>query len=258
MVVDSAMIPLTPLLAEYKDSFFLFTFRHLDRMRMLKSKHLASILATELTYLYNIACIITYKEIQELEVEQLKEWALTLDDKFDLEHMKIVFHHKMQELNLRAFEPKNYSYTFTTIWNVIHFLALFTDDMILNRQNLQYEFIVNHLRQLKAIYYNLFFKLDCAMCRDHYLNVKGFLIAAIERIEIWLNRERFGEEVKMVDAVLTADAAPNVLMKYGTLYTSMVFHNHINEYRWIQRNMKPPSNSQRMHWDEYKKLLKLQ
>ncbi|AWW14437.1 p33 [Hyposidra talaca nucleopolyhedrovirus] len=226
-------------------------------MRTLKSKHLAKILATELTYLYNIACIITYKEVQEIEIEQLKDWVMTLDNTFDIEQMKLVFNDKMVSLNLRAFVPNNYTYSFKTIWDVIHFLALIIDDMVHSRQMLSYDFIVNHLRQMKAIYYNLFFKLDCAMCRDHYLNVKGFIILHIERIEICLNRERFGEPIVMVDEISTEDTTKNALMKYGVLYATMVFHNHINEYRWIQRNMKPPADMFKMTWSEYKKQLKL-
>ncbi|QHB21742.1 p33 [Artaxa digramma nucleopolyhedrovirus] len=251
------MIPITPLFLQYKDSFLLFTFRHLDRMRTLKSKHLAKIMATELTYLYHIACVITYKEVQQPEIEQLKNWILSVDQNLDLEQMKLEFNDKMVELNLRSFLPNSYSYTFTTIWNVIHFLAMLIDDMVHNRQNLSYEFIVNHMRQMKAIYYNLFFKLDCAMCRDHYLNIRGYLIMPIERVEICLNRERFGEPVVLVDELNVDNTNQNVLMKNGVLYASMVFHNHINEYKWVQRNMKPPADTIKMEWGEYKKMLKL-
>ncbi|QYC92723.1 P33 [Trabala vishnou gigantina nucleopolyhedrovirus] len=252
------MIPLTPLLSQYKDSFFLYTFRHMDRIRTLKSKHLSKILATELTYLYNMACIITYKEVQESEVEQLINWVSNLDAKVDLEQIKLEFKDKMIELNLRAFVPNNYLYTFKTIWDVIHFLAIVIDDMVQNRQKLSYDILVNHLRQMKAIYYNLFFKLDCAMCRDHYLNIKGFIILNIERVEICLNRERFGEPIIMVDTITPKNTNRNELMSHGILYATMVFHNHINEYKWIQRNMKPPADMFKMEWSEYKKLLGLQ
>lgn len=251
------MIPLTPLFSQYKNSFLLYTFRHADRIRMIKSKHLASILATELTYLYQIACVITYKEIQEREIQELKEWTLNLNNDFDLEHMKVMFEEKMIDLNLRAFLPNDYSYTFKTIWDTIHFLCIFIDDMVSNREKLTYEFIVNQLRQMKAIFYNLFYKLDCAICRDHYLNVKGYLIVYIERIEICLNRERFGETLKMVDKIVPENINDNVLMNYGMLYTSMVFHNHINQYRWIQRNMAPPATHKPMEWLQYKKELQL-
>lgn len=256
------MIQLTPLLSQYKDSFFLYTFRHIDRMRLLHSKQLVDILATELTYLYNIACIITYKEVQNDEIDQVKLWALTLDSKHDLEHFKILFNEKMIELNLRAFVPQSYSYSFKTIWDVIHFLALIIDDMVANRNGIPHERLIAHMRQLKAIYYNLFFKLDCAMCRDHYLNVKGYLILNIERNEIALNRERYGQPIEYVDVApfeIDSDTTnKNLLMRYGTLYASMVFHNHINEYRWVQRNMKPPANAFKMNWTEYKKMLNLQ
>nr|AGS47925.1 putative 33 kDa early protein [Ectropis obliqua nucleopolyhedrovirus] len=226
-------------------------------MRTIQSSHLSKILATELTYLYNIACIITYREVQENEIELIKEWVVNLNKEFNLEQMKIEFHDKMSQLNLTAFEPTNYSYTFRTIWNVIHFLGIIIDDIVENRNKLTYDFIVMHLRQMKAIYYNLFFKLDCAMCRDHYLNVKGYIIFAIERIEICLNRERGGETIEMVDEIDVHNETRNVLMRHGVLYATMVFHNHINDYRWIQRNVKPPVNSMRMQWQNYKKMLNI-
>lgn len=252
------MIPQSALFAQYKDSFFLYTFRHLDRIRSSKSKQLARILATELTYLYEIACLIAYKDVQNNEIEQLKSWSLELSHDFDVEQMKIIFNEKMQELNLRSTQPKNYSYTFRTIWDTIHFLALLIDDMVTNRDKMTYEFITNQLRQMKTLYYNLFFKLDCAMCRDHYMSVKGYLIQAIERIELCLNRERFGEKITMVNEINMSNVNDNSLMKHGMLYTTMVFHNHVNDYRWIQRNMKPPINFEKMKWATYKSLLELE
>ncbi|WBB27218.1 P33 [Mythimna sequax nucleopolyhedrovirus] len=251
------MIPDSPLLRQYKDSFFLYTFRHLDRIRSSKSKQLAQILATELAYLYEIACLIAYKDVQANEIEQLKNWATELSHDFDIEQMKIMFNEKMQELNLRSTQPKDYSYSFRTIWDTIHFLALMIDDMVINRDKMTYEFVTNQLAQMKTLYYNLFFKLDCAMCRDHYMSVKGYLIQAIERIQVCLNNERFGEKIGMVDEINIGNVNGNVLMKHGMLYASMVFHNHINNYRYIQQNMKPPSNYKPMEWASYKSLLEL-
>ncbi|AKC91685.1 sox [Lambdina fiscellaria nucleopolyhedrovirus] len=251
------MIPLTPLFAQYQDSFFLYTFRHLNKMRMIKSQHLVEIMATELTYLYNIACLIIYKDVQNEEIENLKTWALSLNDEFDLEHMKIAFAEKMKELNLRSFQPKSYDYKFSTIWDVIHFLALLIDDMVENRDKLTYSFVFNQLQQMKTFYYNLFSKLDCAVCRDHYIRIKGYLTLNIERLETCMNRERGGEPLEMVDDITSNNVTENVLMKHGTLYATMVFHNHINDYRYIQRNMLPPIKAFRMQWFEYKQMLGL-
>ncbi|AAY84015.1 ORF-84 peptide [Chrysodeixis chalcites nucleopolyhedrovirus] len=249
------MIPLTPLFSRYKDSFFLYAFRHIDRIRTCQSREIAEILATELTYLYSIACVITYKDEQANEIEQLKNWALELPSTFDLQQMQVLFIEKTEELNLRAFQPKKYSYSFTTIWDTIHFLAIVVDDMIDSRDKLTYEIVTANLQQMKTIFYNLFFKLNCAMCREHYLGIKGFLIFSIERIEISLNREKFGEKIIMVDEITIKNSNQNTLMKHGTLYATMVFHNHINDYRYIQRNMMPVKHFERMTWAEYKKSL---
>ncbi|AUV65352.1 P33 [Alphabaculovirus myunipunctae] len=251
------MISQSALFTQYKDSFFLYAFRHLDRIRASRSKQLAKILGTELTYLYEIACLVAYKDIQSEEIDKLREWAMGLSHDFDVEQMKVLFNEKMQELNLRSTQPKNYSYTFRTLWDTIHFLALLIDDMTVNRDKMKYEFLRNQLHQMKTIFYNLFFKLDCPMCRDHYMTVKGFLIQYIERIELCLNRERFGETITWVDQIDIDNENDNVLMRHGMLYRSMVFHNHINEYRWIQRDMKPPINSVKMSWSTYKSMLEL-
>ncbi|BAG74647.1 hypothetical protein [Helicoverpa armigera NPV NNg1] len=253
------MIPLTPLFSRYRDSYFLFTFRYMDLIRSSPSKELALILSKELTYLYHIACLITYKDIQEQEIDQLREWLLSLPQTMTLEQMKTEFSNKMEQLNLRAPQPKNYAYTFTTIWDSIHFLCLLIDDMVESREKYDNELIRQHLRLMKPVFYNVFFKLNCPMCRNHYLTIKGYLIMQVERIEVALYREKYGEKIVMVDEMRATDATENVLMRHGMLYASMMFHNHVNDYRWIQRNVQPPvqQNTQRMDWTTYKNLLQL-
>nr|QNN89357.1 ORF62 [Spilarctia obliqua nucleopolyhedrovirus] len=95
------------------------------------------------------------------------------------------------------------------------------------------------------------------------MNVKGYIIYHIERIELALDRERYGapiiftnsycnnmierecqEEQNATDQVAksaTESMVPsNVLMKNLMAYVSMMFHNHINDYKWIQRNQNHP------------------
>lgn len=249
---------LTPLFSRYKDSFLLYAFRHIDTIRVCKSKQLAKILASEMTYLYNIACIITYKDVQENEIEELKKWVLELPDTFDLQQMQILFIAKTEELNLRAFQPRDYNYSFTTVWDTIHFLCLIIDDMVNEKDSLDYKTITTNLLQMKAIFYNLFLQLECALCRDHYITVKGYIIFHIERIEVCLNREQYGEKIVFVDEITTRNETNNVLMRYGMLHASMVFHNHINEYKYIQKKIQPPlSGNNKMKWNEYKNLLEI-
>nr|AJR20368.1 p33 [Lymantria dispar multiple nucleopolyhedrovirus] len=251
------MIPLTPLFSEYKNSFFLYAFRHLDRMRSVRSKHLGEILASESTYLYGIASLISYREVQRAEADQLTQWARDSDAALTTEQFRLLFENKLAELNLRAFQPRDYSYSFKTIWDTIHFLALILDDMALNRhRDLAHDSMTANLHAFKTMYYNLFFKLDCAMCRDHYLNVKGFIVLGVERIEIALHRERFGEPVVWTDGPPDSPLE-NQLMRYGTLHATVALHNHINDYRWIQRNVKPPAHHERMTWERYKKKLSI-
>ncbi|ABY65806.1 hypothetical protein [Orgyia leucostigma nucleopolyhedrovirus] len=251
------MISSTPLFTQYKDSFLLYTFRHMERMLTCKSQSLTAILAAELTYMYNIASVITYKDVHDSEIEKLKEWALNLNQPTQMEQLIVEFEKKMIELNLRALIPKKYEYSYQTIWESIHFMAIIADDIVHNRKKLTFEFVTNQLRQIKTFYHNLFIKLHCVVCSTHYHNIKGVIIITIERLEICLNRERFGETIITVDDITSNNTTENVIMKYGVLYSTMVLHNHINEYKNIQLNIKPAVDAFKMKWNEYKQLLQL-
>ncbi|QWO71624.1 sulfhydryl oxidase [Orgyia pseudotsugata single capsid nuclopolyhedrovirus] len=251
------MIPLTPLITKYKDSFLLYAFRHMDQMSKCQYPELTEILVSEMTYLYNIACIITFKEVYETEIEQLKNWALNLNKNLELEQMKLEFENKMVELNLRSFIPKDYTYSYETIWDTMHFMAIVIDDIIDDRQKLTFEFVMYHLHQMKTFYFNIFVKLQCIICRNHYQHIRGILIGGLERIEICLNRERYGEAVLTVDAITPDNITQNAIMKHGLLYLTMVLHDHINQYKYIQLNAKPSTKAFRMKWSHYKNKLEL-
>ncbi|AUR45089.1 sulfhydryl oxidase [Spilosoma obliqua nucleopolyhedrosis virus] len=274
------MIPLTPLFSRYKDSYLLYAFRLIELLRASKSPHLTKLLSSQATYLYHFACLIKYRDVQKYEVQQLIEWAINASPDLDLQQFRIEFMDKTAELNLRSCQPKSFMYTFTTIWDTIHFLSLIIDDMVLTREKSSLDFVAQQLKTMKVLFYNIFFILNCAMCRDHYMNVKGYIIYHIERIELALDRERYGapiiftnsycnnmierecqEEQNATDQVAksaTESMVPsNVLMKNLMAYVSMMFHNHINDYKWIQRNQKPPVHQEHMTWDQYKKTLNL-
>ncbi|AAK85644.1 hypothetical protein [Epiphyas postvittana nucleopolyhedrovirus] len=257
------MIPLTPLFSRYKDSFLLYAFRLIDLLRASKSAHLTKLLSSQATYLYHFACLMKYKDVQKYEVQQLIEWAANAPPNIDLQQFRIEFMDKTAELNLRSCQPKSFTYTFTTIWDTIHFLSLIIDDMVLTRDKSSLDFVTQQLKTMKVLFYNIFFILHCAMCRDHYMNVKGYIIFHIELIELALEREHhnlpitfvnsYCEETQAIDSTLP----PNILMKYLMAYVSMTFHNHINDYKWIQRNKTPPAHYERMTWEQYKKSLNI-
>ncbi|ANF29701.1 p33 [Catopsilia pomona nucleopolyhedrovirus] len=275
------MIPLTPLFSRYKDSYLLYSFRLIDLLRASKSAHLTKLLSAQATYLYHFACLMKYKDIQKYEVQQLIEWAVNASPEIDLQQFRIEFIDKTTELNLRSCQPKSFMYTFTTIWDTIHFLGLIIDDMVQTRDKSSLDFVMQQLKTIKVLYYNIFFILQCALCRDHYMNVKGYIIYHIELIEIALDKEKYGTDITFVNSyqqetaagdenpsltstststttTTVAAANANILMKNLMAYVTMTFHNHINDYKWIQRNKKPPAHYERMTWSEYKKLLNLQ
>ena len=229
-----------------------------------------------------------YKDVQKYEVQQLIEWAANAPPDIDLQQFRIEFMDKTAELNLRSCQPKSFTYTFTTIWDTIHFLSLIIDDMVSTRDKSSSDFVTQQLKTMKVLFYNIFFILQCAVCRDHYMNVKGYIIYHIESIELALEKERYGapitftecycekmieetrqdiqdvdgpptKRVRLTDTFNHVDLTtfPNVLMKNLMAYVSMTFHNHINDYKWIQRNKKPPAHHERMTWEQYKKLLNI-
>nr|AFS51944.1 DekiORF66 [Dendrolimus kikuchii nucleopolyhedrovirus] len=261
------MIPLTPLFSRYKDSYLLYSFRLIDLLRASKSAHLTKLLSLQATYLYHFACLMKYNDTQKHSVQQLIEWAATRPPDMDLQQFRIEFIDKTTELNLRSCQPKIYMYTFTTIWDTIHFFGLVIDDMVQSRDKSSLDFVMQQLKTMKVLFYNIFFILQCAMCRDHYMNVKGFIIYHIELVELALDREKYGNDIVFVDSYQqeTANAADsaaassstNVLMKNLMAYVTMVFHNHINDYKWVQRDKKPPVHYERMTWNEYKKILNI-
>lgn len=265
------MIPLTPLFSRYKDSYLLYSFRLLDLLRASKSTHLTKLLSSQATYLYHFACLIKYKDVHKYEVQQLIEWATNASPDIDLQQFRIEFMDKTAELNLRSCQPKSFTYSFTTIWDTIHFLCLIIDDMVVTRERSSLDLVTQQLKIMKVLFYNIFFILHCAMCRDHYMNVKGYIIYHIERLELALDKERYGtpitfteekgeeggEQRNLESVNKIGGESSNVLMKNLMTYIGMTFHNHINEYKWIQRNQKPPPHQELVTWDQYKKSLNL-
>jgi hypothetical protein len=251
------MIPLTPLYSRYKDSFFLFIFRLMDLMRVSTSDKMTLNLSKELTYLYHVACLIAYKDVPEKEIAELQSWAIALPKNIKLDEMKQLFIEKMNELNLRAFLPKNYTYTFTTIWDTFHLMAMIVDDMVANRDKYNYNFITHHLNNFKSFYINIFIKLLCPVCAYHYLLTRGVMVVAIEQLEIALRKEHEGTPIVMVDEINRNKGLKNYLLTHYIVYTSMEFHNHINTYRYIQRNLGNINEYVPMQWNNYKKDLQL-
>ncbi|AAR28862.1 ORF98 [Leucania separata nucleopolyhedrovirus] len=252
------MIPLTPLFARYRDSFFLYAFWMVHLMYNAPTKEFAELLSTEFTYLYHLACIITYKDKQEHEIEELKNWLLSLPKTYKYEQIRLMTAEKMESLNLRALQPKDYTFKFSTIWDTIHFLCMVIDDMVENRAKIGIDVVQYQLVHLKPIFYNLFFRLTCSVCRNHYLTIKGDLVFYIERIELALEREKtLDQKIVMVDFITPDTVNENTLMRHGMLYKSMVFHNQVNDYRFIQRKIKNPMNYERKDWTTYKKQLGL-
>ncbi|UZE89739.1 P33/sulfhydryloxidase [Parapoynx stagnalis nucleopolyhedrovirus] len=258
------MITRTPLFSRYEDSFLLYSFQTLNLLRSLKSSHLTKLLSSQATYLYHFACLTKYKYIQKYEVQQLIEWAVGTSPQTSPSQFHIEFIDKTNVLNLRSCQPKSSNFTFTTIWDTIHFLSLIIDDMVQTRKDNNIEIIIDQLQSMKALFYNVFLMLNCSVCRDHYMITKGVLILPIELIIKALNKEKNGLEITFVDYnyvenenIDSATIGKNILKKNLMIRTSMDYHNHINDFKWIQQNTKPPTHYKPMLWEEYKMQLSI-
>jgi len=251
------MIPISPLFNRYKDSYLLFLFRFLDLTRVSLSKDLSNILYHEVIYMYQIGSLVVYKTVKERDLDELFDWFRNLSSEKSLENVKSMYEEKMNILNLKEMCPYNYTFTFTTIWDTIHFLCIIVDDLVMSRNKYTFDFVKHNLQNIKSIFFNMFIILMCPVCANHYLQVKGFLISELEHIEISLYRESQGEPIIFQEEETRSISTKNVLLTNHMLYKSMVFHNRVNGYRPIQRNYDKLNNFKRMDWNRYKNELNM-
>ncbi|AQQ80362.1 P33 [Betabaculovirus altermyunipunctae] len=248
------MLTYTPLVKRYINSFQLFTFRMLDMIRVAPAEKLKNLLYSEVKFLYNLNCIVVYKETRQGDIEALLQWFMTLSEDLKLEDIKDLYVAKLQDLKLSQLDPEKYLFSFTTIWDAIHLLAYLGDEMVVKRDSLSHEAVMLYFKNLKWVFYNVFIILFCPKCARHFLTVDMFPYE-VEKIEVALYREKMGEPLVLVQEETRSMATKNYLLTNHLLYKSMLFHNHVNGYRPIQSNAPDMNNFQRMDWGVYKSLL---
>nr|QNN89527.1 ORF78 [Pieris brassicae granulovirus] len=64
-----------------------------------------------------------------------------------------------------------------------------------------------------------------------------------------------GEPLQLVEEITRNQIHKNILYKNNLLYKSMMFHNHVNNYRPIQHKQDELNKYQRMDWSLLKTLL---
>ncbi|ACH69455.1 p33 [Trichoplusia ni granulovirus LBIV-12] len=250
------MLTYTPLVKRYINSFQLFNFRMLDMIRVAPAEKLKNLLYSEVKFLYHLNCLIVYKESRSTDVDALLQWFQSLNADLKLEDIKDLYINKLQELKLSQLDPQKYLFSFTTIWDAIHLMAYMGDEMVIKRDQLPHESVMAFFKNLKWVFYNIFIILFCPKCARHFLTVDIFPYE-IERVEVALYREKLGEPLIIVQEETRSMAAKNYLLSYHLLYKSMLFHNHVNNYRPIQSNSPDMNNYQRMEWNVYKNMLGL-
>lgn len=248
------MLVETPTLIRYKGSFALFIFRILDMARVAPAKELQGVLIKEVKFLYHLACVTVYDDPQEAKVAKLADWAADLGKDIKLDVFKDMYIEMIKTLNLELLQPPQFVFSFTTIWDSIHYLCLLGDEMVAERDKLEYDSLKTHMKNLKWVFYNVFIILFCPMCARHFLTIDTFPYE-IEKIEVALYREKMGEPLLLVQEITRNMATKNVLHTHHLLYASMMFHNHVNGYRPIQQSNDELNRFQRMDWAIYKNLL---
>jgi hypothetical protein len=248
------MLVETPTLKRYKGSFALFNFRILDMARMAPAKELQGVLVKEVKFLYHLMCVTVYGDSREESVGKLSDWATNLGSDLKLEVFKDMYGGMLKDLGLTELEPPQYVFSFTTIWDAIHYMCLLGDEMVAERESYDPDSIRLSVKNLKWVFYNIFIILFCPMCARHFLTIDTFPYE-VEKVEVALYREKMGEPLVLAQELTRSVATKNVLLTHHLLYQSMLFHNHVNGYRPIQQNNDTLNKFQRMDWGVYKTLL---
>ncbi|AIS92085.1 sulfhydryloxidase [Erinnyis ello granulovirus] len=251
------MLVETQTVTRYKQSFLLFVYRLLDMTRVAPSPELKQVIQNEVVYLFELACLLVYNkgdEQKSLSVKMLVEWSGGLGSDIDIAVFNDMYTQQLTQYNLQELVPKSFVFTFAVIWDSIHLMCLLADDVIANRHLYDTDTTMQCIRNLKWILYNVFIVLFCPVCAKHYLTINTFPYE-VERVEVALYREEMGEPLQLVDEMLQSQIHKNVLYKHHLVYNSMVFHNHVNNYRPIQHKRDELNNFQRMEWVLYKTLL---
>ncbi|ACZ63564.1 PrGVORF78 [Pieris rapae granulovirus Wuhan] len=248
------MLVETQTVLKYKQSFALFVYRMLDMTRMAPSPELKQVLKNEVHFLYDLLCLIIYNDNKEESINVLIDWASVVGSDIKLDVFKDMYIEKLTQLNLQEFAPAKFLFSFTTIWDSIHLMCLIADDIIINRHIYEKETVMSCISNFKWIFYNIFIILFCPICAKHYLTVDTFPYE-FERVEVALYREKMGEPLQLVEEITRNQIHKNILYKNNLLYKSMIFHNHVNNYRPIQHKQDELNNYQRMDWSLLKTLL---
>ncbi|AER41514.1 P33 [Epinotia aporema granulovirus] len=249
-------ITTTPTLERYKTSFCLFVYRMLDMARVAPSDEIKQVLINESKFLYGLMCSLKYNDSKSAEIDALIKWGVNLGTDIKLDQYKDMYVQKLTELRLLEMIPTRFVFSFSTIWDSIHLMCYIADVIVLNRHKYTYEHVSVCISNFKWVFYNMFIILFCPVCAKHYLTVDTFPFE-FEQVQVALFKESLGEPLVLVNEINRNQAQKNILHKYHLLYKSMLFHNHINNYRPIQHKNNQLNDFQRMDWNLYTTLLNI-
>lgn len=225
----------------------------LDLLRVAPSADLQTILEKEIKFLYGMLSLLIRGNMEREKIDIIVTWASKLGADIQLNVYETMYVERLKQIDLEEFIPSKFLFSFSVIWDSIHLLCLIADDIIINRELYESEMVSAYIRNLKWVFYNMFVILFCPVCARHFLTIDTFPFE-FERIEVALFREKNGEPIVLAEEEKREHKNnQNFLYKYNLLYKSMIFHNHVNNYRAIQQNNKELNNFQRMEWTLYKK-----
>nr|ANY57595.1 PlxyGVORF76 protein [Plutella xylostella granulovirus] len=244
----------TPTYIRYKNSFKLFIFRMLDMTRMAPAAELQSVICEEVKFLYHLICILEFQDNKNTQIDALISWCVNLGTDIKLDIVKDMYMEKLKQLNLQDLDPVKYNFSFPVIWDSIHYMCLLADEIVLYRKNYDIDLVIKTIDNFKWVFYNVFIILFCPTCSRHYLTVDNFPYE-FEKVQVALYKEKMGEELILVEEETRNMSIKNYLLTNQLLYKSMLFHNHVTNYKPIQHKNDELLNLPKMEWSIYKKLL---
>nr|UZH98328.1 p33 [Neodiprion sertifer nucleopolyhedrovirus] len=211
----------------------------------------------EVTYYLQIFGAITHQNISDSFITNLMELCAEHKN-FDMAYQQLLV--KTNLINLQA---ENKKPSIGRYWDLIHLLSFVVDDIVSKRHKYDYKLVDNKIQNLYRLIANIYVKLGCSVCVEHYLLVRGMLLEPIERLRVSMLLEYRGMDIQTVPLNEDDDTA-KVIPQNLCLYTSFRMHNHINNFRMIQRYKADSSVIQQtkqlqlynpLVWSDYKKLL---
>ncbi|ABC74882.1 hypothetical protein [Neodiprion abietis nucleopolyhedrovirus] len=219
------------------------------------------IMKSEVAYYLQLWASISHQNISKEFMSELLV-ALKSNKNFDTTYADM-----LERFNVVNLQPVDEKPHIRRYWDLIHLIAHVIDELIDKRNMQKFDVLSKRIQNLTMLISNIYYKLGCAMCVEHWFRIQGYLIQAIERLNISRLLERDGVAVYTVN-LEEDDGTEHTIPKHFCLYRSFQIHNHVNNYRAYQDDQRKGHTTANViqktkqlqlyrpiRWLDYKKLL---